>query len=103
MIIVIDASDFPSLDDVENFKQFKIIAHGALFGSEYLVQQIGLLGSMDENGDHVWVSISKFLSLFGSNRSEAWLDNFSKMLESAGKYGFLNSDRTAFRSHIEAL
>ena len=103
MIIVIGTSDFPRLEDVENFEQFKIVAHATLFGSEDLIKQIGMLGSIDENGNHVWVSIFEFMSLFGSGRSEAWQDNFNKMLDGVAKYGFLNSDGTAFRSHIEAL
>lgn len=103
MIIVIGTSDSLRLEDVENFRQFKIVTNATLFGSEYLSKQIGMLGSIEENGNYVWVLISEFMSLFGSGRSEAWLDNFSKMLEDADKYGFLNSDRTAFRSHIEAL
>ena len=103
MIIVIGTSASPHLEDVENFKQLKIVAHATLFGSEFLIKQIGMLGSIDENGNHVWVSISEFMSLFGSGRSEVWLDNFSKMLEGVAKYGLLNSDGTAFRSHIEAL
>lgn len=103
MIVVIGTFDTPRLDDVENFKQFKIVAPAKLIGSEYLTKQINMLGSMDENGNHVWVSVPKFMSLFGSGRSESWLNKFSEMLQGVAKYGFINADRTAFRSHIEAL
>ena len=103
MKIVIDASDVLRLEDAESFNQFKIIAPAALLGSEHLAQQIGALGKMDENGNHAWVSISKFLTLFGSDRSDTWRESFRKMIESAAKYGFLNADRDAFRSHIDLL
>ena len=103
MKIIIDDSNTICLEDAEMFGKFKIVVPKTLLGSEHFSRQMAALGEMDEDGKHVWVFISQFLALFGVDRSDSWHENFEKMIEIASKYGFINAERTAFRSHLEVL
>lgn len=103
MKIIIDDSNTIRLEDAEIFGKFKIVVPRTLLGSEHFARQMASLGEVDEDGKHVWVYISQFLAIFGVDRSDSWHESFEKMIEIAAKYGFINAERTAFRSHMDIL
>ncbi len=103
MIIAISTDGVVQLEDAENFKQFKIVVPVALAGGQAVVDKLGALGVLDKDGAHVWVSIAEFLTRFGAERPADWHQNFNRMVESVAKHGYVDADRTAVRSHIEAI
>lgn len=103
MIIVLDKAGKAQLEDSGNFKNFKILAPAGQADAGNVAILLGPLGSPDDNGTHIWVSIPVFLERFGSDRAKEWHESFHQMIDSVAKYGLLNADRSAVRSHIETV
>jgi hypothetical protein len=91
MFIEIPPSGPATLEDVDNFKAFKVVAAGA---APAAFAEIGRL-----DGDHVWVSTA-WLKANGRSDDASWLAGLDKMLSYAKGAGWLD-DSGGVRAHIE--
>jgi hypothetical protein len=92
MFITIPPSGPATLEDIDNFKAFKVITAATASGA------FAELGRLD--GDHVWVSTA-WLKANGRPEDANWLAGLDKMLGYAKGAGWLD-DSGAVRAHIEA-
>jgi len=91
MIIKIPAAGPATLEDVDNFKAFKVVSAAAP-ASAYAT-----IGRLD--GDHVWVN-QTWLKTNGRPNDETWLTGLEKMLNYAKTAGWLD-ETGAVRAHNE--
>jgi hypothetical protein len=104
MIVAVDLASPSSgtkLADPEDFTTLKLICEGG-GGLEALKNALAGLGSVDEDGSHVWLAVDGLKTLAGRLASEAdWIRRLDGMLGYAGLNGWLSEDGTAIRAHIE--
>jgi len=93
MIITIDASSPPSLDDIDNFRAFKVVCTSP---KEACRDQFSLVGRLD--GDHAWID-PDWLKRNGIADPE-WTSGLAKMLDYAASSGWTD-EHGAIRAHIE--
>lgn len=90
------------LCEADNFSQFKIVAPSAPANGSADWWPADL-GTLTEDGAHAWVSVPGFLARFEADQTEGWRAGFDRMIEAAAKYGFLDTEKNAFRAHIETI
>jgi hypothetical protein len=93
MFIKIPASGPATLEDVDNFKAFKVVTSAA---APAAFAEIGRL-----DGEHVWVDTA-WLKSNGRPDDESWLAGLDKMLGYAKGAGWLD-ESGAVRAHIEIV
>jgi hypothetical protein len=96
MIISIDLAGAATLDDIDNFKAFKV---AAACGANRLAQALTGLGSMDAK-DHAWISRTWLLAQ-GRPDDDKWLAGFRAMQEYASAHGWVDPATDSLRAHIE--
>ena len=66
---------------------------------------LGDLGTVSQDGDHVWLSIESLRSAaaatLAADERAAWLDSYDGMIAFATSKGWTSPDGTAVRAHIE--
>ena len=105
MYVEVDLSAGPravlALRDVENFRDFKVVALGGDPGTPAFADAVSAIGELDDDG-HAWLSTEAVSDLAGARGTEAdWAASFAAMLEYAGAHGFLSEDRARVRAHCE--
>jgi len=96
MIISIDLTGAATLDDIDNFKAFKV---AAACGTDQLAQALTGLGRLDEKG-HAWISRTWLLAQ-GRPDDDKWLAGFRAMQQYASAHGWVDSATDSLRAHIE--
>lgn len=93
MIIRIDDTNSPVLDEANNFRGFKVVCSSARSACADKLAQIGR-----PDGDHVWVK-ADWLRANGPG-DESWLNELGKMIDYAASAGWVD-ESGAIRAHIE--
>jgi hypothetical protein len=83
-----------TLEDVDNFKAFKVISDATPEHREPVLAAIGRI-----DGDHVWID-SAWLRRNGRPDDALWLAGFEKMAAYAKGAGWID-EHGAIRAHIE--
>jgi hypothetical protein len=96
MIIRIDLAGAATLDDVDDFKAFKV---SAACGANQLPQALTGLGRLDAN-DHAWISRTWLLAQ-GRPDDGKWLAGFGAMQQYASAQGWADPATDSLRAHIE--
>lgn len=95
MIIRINPSQPPSLEEAENFRAFKVVCTSPRGDCRNGFIEIGRL-----DGDHLWVD-ADWLRRRGPD-NEQWTAGLGKMIDYAASAGWVDADG-AIRAHIEDL
>ncbi len=96
MIISIDPAGAATLDDIDNFKAFKV---AAACGANRLAEALTRLGRLDTN-DHAWISRNWLLAQ-GRPGDDTWLAGFRAMEQYASAHGWVDPATDSLRAHIE--
>jgi hypothetical protein len=96
MIISINQTGAATLEDIDNFRTFKV---AAVCGAEPLAQALTSFGRLDENG-YAWISRTWLLAK-GRPDDAKWLAGFGAMLDYASAHGWVEQARENIRAHIE--
>jgi hypothetical protein len=95
MFIKLSSAGAATLEESDNFKAFKVVSEVA---PEHAAAALGGAGKID--GEHAWIEPA-WLRQSGPDDA-AWRAGLEKMLEYAGKSGWVNG-AGAVRAHIEWL
>lgn len=95
MIVRIDASNPPVLEDADNFRAFKLVCAAP---RDTCAEAFARVGRMD--GDHVWIDAG-WLRANGRPDAE-WQAGLDKMITFAAGAGWVD-DKGAIRAHIEDI
>ena len=91
----------PQLDDAENLRAFAAVVHGEGDASA-LQAALGDLGTVDDDGEHVWLLAAGVRELAGSlNRDPEWTKGFDGMVAYAQSKGWVSESGDAIRAHID--
>lgn len=101
MRIVISADGQVDLEDPRGFTSFSVAAANPTAG-EVLKAMAGTASPADED-DHVFVAVSGVRSLAGDHVDEDWEAGMAKMIDFAGKSGWLDQSGEGIKAHIEQL
>jgi hypothetical protein len=93
MFVKISSSGAVSLEDVDNFRAFKLVSEVGPALPEAALADVGRI-----DGDHVWIDAA-WLRRNGRPDDEAWLAGFQKMTDYAKSAGWTD-DQGAIRAHI---
>lgn len=93
MIVRIDSSNPPALEDIDNFRAFKLVCASPRASCAQALAQVGRA-----DGDHVWVDAGW---LRANGRADAdWQAGLDKMIDYAAGAGWVD-DSGAIRAHVE--
>nr|WP_087573959.1 hypothetical protein [Sphingomonas sp. CDS-1] len=95
MIVRIDSANPPSLEDVDNFRAFKLICESP---REACAGSFAKIGRLD--GDHLWVDADWIRT--NGRQDEEWVAGLGKMIDYAASAGWVD-DGGAIRVHIEDI
>ena len=93
MIVRIDPSRPPSLEEADNFRAFKVACASPREACAAGFAEVGRL-----EGDHLWVD-AEWLKAHGPD-DDAWRGGLDKMVDYATSAGWVD-DAGAVRAHIE--
>jgi hypothetical protein len=96
MIISVDQAGTATLEDIDNFRAFKV---AAVCGADRLAPALTSLGRLDANGN-AWISRSWLLAQGRPDDAE-WLAGFDAMHRYASDHGWVDSATDSLRAHIE--
>jgi hypothetical protein len=96
MIISVDLAGTAKLEDIDNFRAFKV---AAVCGANQLAQALTGLGRLDANGN-AWISRTWLLAQGRADDPE-WLAGFCAMQQYASAHGWVDSATDSLRAHIE--
>lgn len=96
MIIKIDPSGAPRLDEADNFRSFKIVLPAGLGDPR---QALSVIGRQDDG--HVWVSRC-WIEENGRPADADWATGFEAMITYAQSAGWVDEDG-AIRAHVETV
>jgi hypothetical protein len=101
--VYIEVADGAShVRDADNLKALSVrVVHRA-----HLAEALGTLGKVSDDGDHVWLNIAELrdegAASLPDEDAAVWLPLFDGMIGYATKSGWVSTDGTAVRAHIEA-
>ncbi len=103
MHIIVDGQAAPHLDQASDFTSFSVKAADQSPGA--VLQALAASGRASDEDDHVFIAVDAVRSwaLEAGVEVGAWEDGYGKMLAYAASKGWMNSDATAIKAHIEAL
>jgi hypothetical protein len=96
MYINVDHAGTASLVEAENLKAFSVVVNG----SPGLAEALSELGSVDADGEHVWLDGAAVKGLAGAEVGEQWHADFDGMVEFARSKGWTD-DAGRIRAHID--
>jgi hypothetical protein len=99
--IVIPNDGQVELEDPNGFTLFSVAAANPS-AAAVLDAMAGQASAAPED-DHVFVAVTAVRSLAGDHVDREWEAGMAKMLEFAGKNGWLNESGDAIKAHIEQL
>ena len=97
MQIEID-SETLRLEDVDNFKAFKVVAR--FRRADYSSLAVALKNAGRIDGDHVWIYES-WIRGYGAAKTAGWNDQFRSFVEFASSRGWYNAQDLSIRAHID--
>ena len=98
MIIRLDTTNATgSLEDPEQLDRF----HVEVTGEGDLAAAVGTFGTLDEDGEHAWISVQAIREAAVGRVDEAWDDRFEAMLGYARSKGWYDEPGAAIRAHLE--
>jgi hypothetical protein len=62
---------------------------------------LGLLGTMDDDGEHVWIRVTELRRIAGEGQPPDWGDGFDAMIGYAASKGWLDTEGASVRVHID--
>jgi hypothetical protein len=96
----VDLAGSTSLVDADNFRAFSVVVKGEPAQHEPLVEALSDLGSVDPDGEHVWLDGAAVKRLAGADAGEKWHADFDNMVGYAQSKGWTD-DAGRIRAHIE--
>jgi hypothetical protein len=96
MIISVDLAGTATLEDIDNFRAFKVVA---VCGADQLAPALTGLGRLDDSGN-AWISRNWLLAQGRPDDTE-WLAGFCAMQQYASAHGWVDSATDSLRAHIE--
>jgi len=96
MIIRFDLAGTATLEDIDNFRAFKVVA---VCGADQLAPALTGSGRLDNNGN-AWIS-RNWLMAQGRPDDTEWLAGFRAMHQYASAHGWVDSATDSLRAHIE--
>lgn len=89
-----------TLQELEDFRAFKVVAHGFASAGE-LQERLGGLGHADEDGQHVFVPLPWLAGHAGDAPDpEEWRRQLDDMAALAARHGWVDS-AGRIRAHVE--
>jgi hypothetical protein len=96
MIVNIELAGAATLEEIDNFRAFKV---AAACGADQLAAALTGLGRLDANGN-AWISMAWLLAQ-GRPDDAKWLAGFSAMQDYASAHGWVDPATGSLRAHIE--
>jgi hypothetical protein len=96
MIVSIDRAGVATLDDIDNFKAFKVAAS---CGADAVAQALTPFGRLDAEG-RAWISGAWLLEK-GRPDDAKWLAGFGAMQDYARAHGWVDPATDRIRAHVE--
>jgi hypothetical protein len=100
MKIVVDRDELVQVDDLDNFRSFKIVCDAALDAGD-LSRALAGLATVIDDGAAAWVVRDGLLQRLPEPPSANWLKSFGKMIETAARFGWVNASYGTVRAHVE--
>ena len=98
MIIRLDTTNASgSLEDPDKLDRF----HVEVSGNGDLEPAVGTFGTMDDDGEHAWISVQAIREAALGRVDDGWDQRFESMLGYARSKGWYDDDRAAIRAHLE--
>jgi len=94
MFVSFDSQGTARLEDVDNFKAFKVVLSPSMDNAAAALTQVGRV-----DGSHLWIP-RRWIEQHGRVTELAWLSGLDKMVEFASSAGWVDDDG-AIRAHIE--
>ena len=98
MFISVDADGRLALGEPDDFKRLHIAADGAMSVDD-VGKALASIARRDDND--FWIEVEALKKLSGRASDPAWEQNFTKMIASVEKFGWLSPDRQRVRCHIK--
>jgi hypothetical protein len=102
MKIVVDRDECVQVDDLDNFRSFKIVCDVRLDASD-LSRALAGLATVIDDGAAAWVVPDALLGRLPGTPSPKWLQSFTEMIETAARFGWVNSSYGTVRAHVERM
>lgn len=96
MYINVDPSGSATLADADNFRAFSVVTASDSASADALSD----LGSLDPDGEHVWLDGEAVKRLAGPEVADTWHTEFDNMVQYAQSKGWTD-DAGRIRAHIE--
>jgi hypothetical protein len=96
MIISVDLAGTATLEEVDNFKAFKVAAN---CDAHALAKALTGLGRLDADGN-AWIS-RPWLLAKGRPDDAKWLAGFNAMQDYASVHGWVDQATDSIRAHVE--
>jgi hypothetical protein len=96
MIVQYSSTDGLTLVEAEDFRNFKLLLKGACEDRSLSIEGITFV---DEQ--NALVSIELVPTLPGRPVSESWQKSYFAMIEAARKHGWIDTQASAIRAHVE--
>lgn len=101
MIIRITSARRVEVEDARNFKKFKVAIDmpEAKYADAARAMPAGAVRFDDPKT--AWVSISALRAFDGLKDDKDWQDGLSAMIKAAEPHGWISSDKSAIKAHVE--
>ncbi|BCH23896.1 hypothetical protein MesoLjLc_35600 [Mesorhizobium sp. L-8-10] len=96
MIVQYSSQGGLALAEAEDFRKFKVLLRGSFSSMRPVIEGVTFV-----DDDNALVGIDVVPALPGAPAGAAWLAGYAKMVEAAGKYGWIDEEARSIRSHVE--